>query len=817
MNFKYSNELTKLLEFMNTTLINELPTTSLTIEHMLLAILQNRTCKAYIILDESLSSFTLEGIHDIVYEILKQSSLLAIRPSQKIVFDEKLNEIMTKSNIECSQMGENILTTEHVLLAILSDENKIKEAFVASGLDYIMFLNKIKSSKESLENITNNGGSKSFETVTAGATFRHKKPKTNMIDTYCVNLNKLADENKIDVIVGRGKEINQIIKTLNRRKKNNTILVGEGGVGKTGIPGQIARLIQEGNVPSTLLRKKIVSLDITAMLAGTQLRGMFEERIKGLVDELKNNDDYILFIDNIENVMGNSSKTGDVDISAVMSSALDSGEIQVIGTTTFKDYKNSFETNSSLARKFQKIIIEPTSIDETVEILENIKHYYEDFHNVQYSKETIKACVELSNKYITERNLPDKAIDLLDLCGSHVALNNEPKEFGKLRKKIVKTKKDKLLAITEDNYEKIDQLTAEENKIKLELIEKEKEFKKQNKNNRIIVDVSVVYDLVSEKSGVPVSKLNSDEKKKLGNINNILKQSVIGQDDAVDKVCQVIKRNRIGLGNANRPMSVQLFLGASGCGKTLLAKQLAKEIFGDEKYLVRFDMSEYSDKTSVNKLIGASAGYVGFEQGGLLVEAIRNKKHCVLVFDEIEKADNQVHNIFLQLFDEGHLTDNTGQKVDFKNVIIIMTSNVGVRSANEMGSGIGFTKNAIDNKKHILEKELKKTFPPEFINRLDDIVYFNTLTDDNFKKIIELEIDKLRQKLEKIGHTAEYDEPVVDFILKLITEKRNEGARPVVRLIQNKIEDPITDLLVENDYENYKFIIKVIDDKLVIK
>jgi ATP-dependent Clp protease ATP-binding subunit ClpC len=808
---------------MNNTLVNELPTTSLSIEHFLLSILQNKNCKAYIALDESLSSFTLDGIHDIMYDILKQKSLLAVKPSQKIIFDNKLQNVYDKSVDECKQLGDSLLTTEHVLLSILKDDNRIKDAFLASGLNYEMFYNKIKTLRETKNNnedgnTNNENTTKPMETVTAQAIPKLKKTKTNNIDSYCTDLNKLAENNKIDKVIGREKEINQIIKILSRRKKNNTILVGEGGVGKTALAGALALMIQEGNVPSSLLKKKIVSLDITAMIAGTQLRGMFEERIKGLIDELKaNKDEFILFIDDIHNVFGNGSKTGDVDISSMMSSAMENGDIQVIGTTTFKGYKNSIESNSSLARKFQKITIEPTNSEQTYEILDNIKKYYEDFHGVQYTKETIKSCIDLSTKYITDRCQPDSAIDILDICGSHVKLDNEPLELRELRKKIIEIKKNRLEAINEDNYEKVDQCTAEENKTKLELIEKEKNNKKKKREDRAIVAPTVVYDIISEKTGVPVSKLNSDEKKKLSNINNILKESIIGQDEAVDKVCRVIKRSRVGLGNPNRPNGVYFFIGGSGCGKTLLAKQLAKEIFGDEKYLIRLDMSEYGDKTSINKLIGSNAGYVGFEEGSAFLNKIKQQPYSLVLFDEFEKADNQIYTALLQLFDEGYMTDNMSQKIDFKNTIIVMTSNIGVKMANEMGDGIGYnTGSNKNNRKYILEKELKKQFPPEFINRIDDIVYFNSLTDDNLKSIVCLELSKLMKRVEEIGHSMVYGEEVIEHLFNLVKEHKETGARPIIYIIQDEIENKLTDLLIDNDYENHCFVISVVYKELKI-
>ena len=632
-----------------------------------------------------------------------------------------------------------------------------------------------------------------------------KKTKTQFIDQYCSNLNIQAELGLIDKLIGRTNETDTIIRTLGRRKKNNMVIVGGAGVGKTCLAEGLAYRIVEGTVPKFLKNKKIISLDMTALMAGTTLRGMFEERVKGLLDEIKASGEYILFIDNIGNVLGDKTKN-DYDVASMLSHALDNGEVQVIGTADFNTFRSSFDKNPTLLRRFQKLIIEAPTKEGSKDILRGIQQNYADFHNVEYTPEAIDACVELADKYITERNLPDSAIDILDEAGSIVGTQNdtESDEIIGLREKIyqLKTKIEKCKK--EEKYDDAAELENEQRQVAdnlAELVKREEEYKRQHRPK---VDVAMIYNIVSSKTNIPLNNLSADDKKKLSTIDQRLKENVIGQDEAIDKICKALKRHRVGFKKSGCQFSA-LMVGRTGVGKTLIAKQLAKEMFGDENALIRFDMSEYPDKTAVNKLIGSNPGYVGYEEGGQLTEAVKNKKYCVLLLDEIEKADPEVYNIFLQVLDEGFLTDNSGQRVDFKNVIVLFTSNVGAKAASDFGKGIGFTEDQEENQKRILFKQLKNKFPPEFLNRLDNVIYFNNLKDNDLRKIIKLEISKLQKRMGEIGYTLEYGEDTVDYILDIVKEEKEFGARPVVRAIQDEIEDKITDLLLENDYSGHTF------------
>lgn len=823
-----SNELENLLTFITDNLSKELPTLTIDLNYFLLGALVQKDNNLYRRLKLCMITNTIEAIYNSFYQVVSSQTLRAVKSNRQIIYDKKFSEIFLKAQDEAKGLGDEEVTSEHIFLAILNDNdenNKIRKVFNKAGLTYGILRAKVADKSIDIVNNSINietpYGVQSISVIKAdtpeeamkqikeqmtngfdnmGLSQNKKKGGKNpYINTYCTDLNRLAELGKMDPLVGREKETNDIIRILGRKKKNNVILVGGEGVGKTAIGESLAYKIVKGEVPEFLLNRILISLDMTALMAGTTLRGMFEERVKGLMDEIKNDNRYILFMDNIGAILADKGKN-DYEISAMLARALENGEVQVIGTSDFASYRKTFDKDPSLARRFQKIIVEAPSIKDSIAILDGIKYSYEDFHRVHYEDGVIEACVKLADKYITERNLPDSAIDILDEIGSLISTSTESNEIKYLRNKISALEAEAESFKKEKNYEAFDNVSKNLILAKQEFNNKKEEIQKQKNENYINVTINDILNLVSTKTGIPVSNLNSDDKKKLSGMNDRLKESVIGQDEAIDTVCKALKRNRVGLNNSGCMYSY-MAIGKTGTGKTLLAKKLAKELFGDENALVRFDMSEYSDKVSVNKLIGSNPGYAGYEEGGQLTETIKNKKHCVLLLDEIEKADPEVYNIFLQVLDEGFLTDNSGQRVDFKNVIVVFTSNVGAKTASEFGKGIGFGNEEEENTKRILLKQLKNRFPPEFLNRINDVIYFNTLSDNDLNSIIKIEINKLEDRLKNIGYSMEYDDDVIKYILNKIQEEKDFGARPIIRSIQENIEDKLTDKLLENDYE----------------
>ena len=828
----HSKEYDDVIDYMEEILAHEFTTDVLTLEYLILAILDNRQSHACMILDNYLMSSSMEELKNIYGAILEKNAKMS-RQLNDLTYDIGLQELMNKTEIEAINSNSSQVGTEHVLLAILNKDNqyKTREVFEKFNLSYEFIKGKCESN---FNDYTPNAISNEIKPIKKQKKKKNDNPypfksqvnmkeasivndKNDVVNKYSINLSTLAKQGKIDKLVGRENEIREIIKILARRKKNNAVLVGNGGCGKTAIVYGLADLIEREQVPSTLIGKEIIMLDMMELIGGTTLRGMFEERVKRFFNELKSSEKYILFIDDIHNIMKNGSKEKDTDISGMIGDILEDGTVKIIATTNFKDYRNTMEANNSLSRKFQTVQVESPTIDECVNILNQSKGYYENYHKVTYTQDAIQTAVELAERYVTGRTLPDSAFDIIDLAGANTTfIEREPIEIQNTKNRIRAIDQELSRAMNNGDFEVIDSLNAEKNVLKSDLSDYERNSD-ETTIEHIKITPTEIREVVSEMTKIPIQKLNTSEKAKLLKIDTVLKTSIVGQDEAISSVCKVIKRNKVGLGDSNKPIATILLLGQSGCGKTLLAKKLAEEVFGDPKALIRIDMSEYSEKNSVAKLTGAAPGYIGYENGGQLTEAVKHKQHCVLLLDEIEKADQEVYNIFLQLFDEGRLTDSSGQIVNFKNVIILMTSNVGARKAQELGGGMGFLDNTEDNKKSIVEKELKKRFTPEFINRIDKIVHFNPLSDDNLKTIVKLEISKLSQRLSKLSYKLSFTDDVVDFIHKKAIKDKALGARPIIRLIQDNIEDKITDLMLEHSYKkNYEFQASCKDNAIAI-
>ncbi len=622
--------------------------------------------------------------------------------------------------------------------------------------------------------------------------------RTPVLDNFSRDLIKLASEGKLDPVVGREVEITRIAQILSRRKKNNPIIVGEPGCGKTAIVEGLAMKIFEGDCPQNLCDKRIVSLDMTSIVAGTKYRGQFEERMKVILDELHDNHDIVVFIDEIHTIIGAGNSSGSLDASNIFKPALARGEIQCIGATTLDEYRENIEKDGALERRFQKVMVDGSTPEETMVILENLKSRYEDHHKVSYSYESLEACVSLSGRYVTDREFPDKAIDVMDEVGAKAQINVKfPEVIEKLREDAISIKEKKIQVVKSQRYEEAAQLRDEEKKI-LSRLEFEKEkFESEKDEKRKEITEEMVYEVVSTMTKIPLSKLNSDDKESLLELESNLNNSVIGQEEAVKTISKSIRRNRVGIKDPNRPIGSFIFLGSTGIGKTHLAKQLAKEIFGDEESLIRVDMSEYQEKYSMSRLIGSPPGYVGYDQGGQLTEAVKNKPYSVVLFDEIEKANKDIFSILLQMMDDGHLTDSFGRKINFKNCLIIMTSNLGVKKLQDFGTGVGFdTKTRMSSneemKKSLLQKELKNHFTPEFLNRVDEVVVFNPLKENEVEKIVEIELSKLNRRLVKLGYKVSIDNKVKKFLSEVGFDEKY-GARPIKRAIQEKIEDLISE------------------------
>ena len=824
----FSNEMNHLIDDIYEHVLPNNPMSEILPEMFFMACLENEDCLLYKTVNSFVNQITINEIHDKLYTIVQDNSITAIKPGRKIDFSFELKTLMLHSNEEKMNTKCDLITSEHVLLALLSSNKPkgLSEIFHKKNIDYDVIFQSSMKLHEIFNDVLNNDNINTDEQnnilININGISKDINKKINKNDTllvnsseikYCTNLNNEVKRGNIDPIIGRDNEINHIIKIIHRRKCNNVILVGGSGVGKTAIIEGLSNKIVNKQCLPLMHNKIIYKLNIGEIIAGTTFRGMLEERVNGVINSIKKNKNAILFIDNLHNILSEGGKESD-DFASLLSEILQSTNIKIIATTTLNGFKKCFNKNNDLLRFFQRIDIEKPTLEECVNILKHSKKTYEKFHNVKYSDESIETIVKLCERYITDRNMPSSCFDILDESGidKRIAIDNIP-EIIETEKKINSLNYTKEGFIKNDNFEEVQKLNNLIDDTKLELIQLKEQSLNEISN---VINVEDIYKTISEHTNIPIGKLSVNDKKLLLGINEQLKQIVIGQDEAIDTLCRTIKRNKIGLYQKNKPIGVFFFIGKTGVGKTLLAKTLAKEIFGDEKFLVRFDMSEYADKTSVNKLIGSSAGYVGYEDGGLLTEAIKNKKHCVLLIDEIEKADNEIYNTFLQIFDEGFLTDNMGNKVDFKNTIIILTSNVGTKEASNKRS-LGFSNNENYEQKDIITKEMKEKFPPEFLNRINDIVYFNSLNENNLREIIKLELNKLKQNLKNINCDLNYDEKLISYLLNLSKKDIDYGARPINRIIQNEIENPITDTILSEDKEKYIFNFEIVDNKIKIE
>ena len=649
-----------------------------------------------------------------------------------------------------------------------------------------------------------------------------KGSNTPILDNFSRDLIKMAEEGKIDPVVGRDKEVKRIAQILSRKKKNNAVIVGEAGVGKSALVEKLALMIHKGDCPSNLLDKRIMSLDLTSLVAGTKYRGQFEERIKAIINELQEAPNVIIFIDELHTMVGAGNASGAMDAANILKPALARGELQCIGATTFDEFKKHIEKDAALVRRFQKIVLQEPTEEETLEILKNLTSSYQDFHKVSYEYGVLETIVKLSGRYITDRQFPDKAIDVLDELGSEKRVSSKiPEVIEKLKKEIDIIKEKKVQVVKSQNYEQAAKLRDEERKVTTKLDDEKLKWSDKQKDNKIPVSLDDVYDIISDMTGVPITKLDTKETKKLLELENILSSKVIGQDEAVKTISKAIRRNRVGIKEANKPIGSFIFIGSTGVGKTYLAKSIAETLFGDPDKIIRVDMSEYMEKHNVSKLIGSPPGYVGYDEGGQLTEKIKNNPFSVVLFDEIEKAHKDVFNILLQILDEGHLTDSFGRKINFTNTIVIMTSNVGAKRVSDLGAGVGFKTSSSEEqqyevRKTMIQKALKQQFNPEFLNRIDDIILFNSLNDETLKKIINIEVSRLNKRLVEKNYKINFDKTVINRIYELNSQEEY-GARPLKRIIQNLCEDFLSEEILRGTIlENVQYTLKYKDENLLI-
>ncbi len=794
------------------------------IEHILLGLIREGEGNAVKILHRL--EVDLDELRKLVEGSMEPASAMRPPDKDKITLVKQAEKMLKITFLEAKLFKSPNIDTEHVLLSMLKDEDNLATRTLHKfQVDY-------ESVKQEVDTILADGaggpdiyrkepksqGPQSADddddenagfTGGGGGTRKpgETKSKTPVLDNFGRDLTKLAEDGKLDPIVGREKEIERVSQILSRRKKNNPVLIGEPGVGKSAIAEGLALRIIQRKVSRVLFNKRIVALDIASLVAGTKYRGQFEERMKAVMNELENSPDVILFIDEIHTIVGAGGASGSLDASNMFKPALARGEIQCIGATTLDEYRQYIEKDGALERRFQKVLVEPTTVEETIQILNNIKEKYEEHHNVNFTAEAVNACVKLTARYITDRHLPDKAIDALDEAGSRVHISNivVPKNILDVEQKIEDIKEEKNRVVRSQRYEEAAKLRDKERQLLEELDRAKKQWEEESKSNRTTVTEDNVAEVVAMMSGIPVTRIAEKESGKLRRMKEEMQGKVIGQNDAVVKVVKAIQRNRAGLKDPNRPIGSFIFLGPTGVGKTQLAKELARYLFDTEEALIRIDMSEYMEKFSVSRLIGAPPGYVGYEEGGQLTEKVRRRPYSIILLDEIEKAHPDVFNLLLQALDDGKMTDSLGRHIDFKNSIIIMTSNIGARDLSDFGKGVGFGTNARaeqqeDSNRGVIEKALKKAFAPEFLNRIDDIIIFNSLKRDDIHKIIDIELGHLYKRIAELGYELKLSDDAKDLLVEKGYDEKF-GARPLKRAIQKHIEDPMAEEIINQSIE----------------
>lgn len=839
MNNQFSPKISEILKFSKEEAFR-LHNTSVAPEHILLGMIRDGESKALQLL--RLLNLDFEAVKN----RLEHSTLkvpVASNNEKDIILDEKSSKIMRLCLLEARMMKAEIADSEHILLAIMKEkDNKAYHILTENQIEYADIFNLLTQKKEKTDIQSGFGfpDEEDDEYETGSPMNEQKQEKNNVIgkqaqkksanntpvlDNFGTDLTRAAQNGMLDPVVGRDQEIERVSQILSRRKKNNPILIGSPGVGKSAIVEGLALRIVQKKVSRILFNKRVVALDMAAVVAGTKYRGQFEERIRSILTELQKNPDIILFIDEIHTIVGAGSAPGSMDAANMLKPALARGEIQCIGATTTDEYRKSIEKDGALERRFQKVMVEPTSIDETIQILENIKERYEDHHNVTYTPEALKACVTLTDRYISDRCFPDKAIDAMDEAGSRIHITHSPvsKEIEEQEKRIDTVHALKNEAAKNQNFELAADYRDQEANLQEELNRMKAEWEEQLSKKRVTVDENHISEVVSMMTGIPIQRIGQDEGSKLKDMGKVLKQEVIGQDEAIDKLVRSIQRGRVGLKDPNKPIGTFMFLGPTGVGKTYLAKKLAEYMFGSTDALIRIDMSEYMEKHTVSRMVGAPPGYIGHEEGGQLTEKVRRKPYSILLLDELEKAHSDVFNILLQVMDEGRLTDSNGVTVDFKNTVIIMTSNCGTRQLKDFGKGIGFnTPEGVSADKQygreVIRKALNKQFAPEFLNRLDDIIHFDQLDLDGIKRIVDIELSPIVRRIEEMGYQLKVEEGAKDFLAKKGYDVQY-GARPLRRALQTYIEDAVCELIINGEVNQGETMTAYTDenDELKIK